>query len=143
MSTAPHPGRKRHKKHQEEEHENHERWLVSYADMVTLLMCLFIVLFAMSQVDKAKFAALASGLSQSFGAPITVMPGNTPEGSPLDGLPAPVNIAAGIAPPPPGEPRRPAPRRRRGPPRPASPGPPRRRPPNGPSGSPPRRRAHT
>jgi len=98
MSGSAHPGRKRPKKHEEEEHENHERWLVSYADMVTLLMCLFIVLFAMSQVDKAKFAALASGLSQSFGAPITVMPGNTPEGSPLDGLPSPVNIAAGIAP---------------------------------------------
>ena len=79
MSTAPHPGRKRHKKHEEEEHENHERWLVSYADMVTLLMCLFIVLFAMSQVDKAKFAALASGLSASFGAPITALPGTTPE----------------------------------------------------------------
>lgn len=98
MSGSAHPGRKRPKKHEEEEHENHERWLVSYADMVTLLMCLFIVLFAMSQVDKAKFAALASGLSQSFGAPITVLPGSTPEGSPLDGLPAPVNIAAGIAP---------------------------------------------
>jgi chemotaxis protein MotB len=98
MSTKPHPGRKRAKKHEEEEHENHERWLVSYADMVTLLMCLFIVLFAMSQVDKAKFAALASGLSQSFGAPITVLPGATPEGSVLDALPAPVNIAAGIAP---------------------------------------------
>ena len=60
MSGSAHPGRKRPKKHEEEEHENHERWLVSYADMVTLLMCLFIVLFAMSQVDKAKFAALAS-----------------------------------------------------------------------------------
>src|SRR5829696_8443754 len=98
MSTAPHPGRKRPKKHEEEEHENHERWLVSYADMVTLLMCLFIVLFAMSQVDKAKFAALASGLSQSFGAPITALPGKTPEGSVLDALPAPVDLAAGIAP---------------------------------------------
>jgi chemotaxis protein MotB len=98
MSGAAHPGRKRPKKHEEEEHENHERWLVSYADMVTLLMCLFIVLFAMSQVDKAKFAALASGLSTSFGAPITVLPGATPEGSVLDALPAPVNIAAGIAP---------------------------------------------
>ena len=63
MSGSAHPGRKRPKKHEEEEHENHERWLVSYADMVTLLMCLFIVLFAMSQVDKAKFAALAAGLS--------------------------------------------------------------------------------
>jgi chemotaxis protein MotB len=98
MSGSAHPGRKRPKKHEEEEHENHERWLVSYADMVTLLMCLFIVLFAMSQVDTAKFAALASGLSASFGAPITVMPGNTPEGSELDALPAPVDLAAGIAP---------------------------------------------
>ena len=98
MSSAPHPGRRRPKKHEEEEHENHERWLVSYADMVTLLMCLFIVLFAMSQVDKAKFAQLASGLSASFGAPITVLPGTTPEASVLDALPAPVDIAAGIAP---------------------------------------------
>jgi chemotaxis protein MotB len=98
VSTAPHPGRKRPKKHEEEEHENHERWLVSYADMVTLLMCLFIVLFAMSQVDKAKFAALSSGLSASFGAPITVLPGTSPEASVLDALPAAVDIAAGIAP---------------------------------------------
>jgi chemotaxis protein MotB len=98
MSTAPHPGRRRHKKHEEEEHENHERWLVSYADMVTLLMCLFIVLFAMSQIDKAKFAALASGLSQSFGAPISALPGATPQGSVLDGLPGAVDIASAIPP---------------------------------------------
>lgn len=98
MSSAPHPGRKRAKKHEEEEHENHERWLVSYADMVTLLMCLFIVLFAISQVDKAKFAQLSAGLSASFGAPITALPGTSPEGSVLDALPAAVDIAAGIAP---------------------------------------------
>jgi chemotaxis protein MotB len=100
MSTAPHPGRKRPKKHEEEEHENHERWLVSYADMVTLLMCLFIVLFAMSQVDKTKFAALAKGLSESFGAPISVQPGTTPEGSVLDGLQGAVDIASAIPPDP-------------------------------------------
>jgi chemotaxis protein MotB len=100
VSTAPHPGRKRPKKHEEEEHENHERWLVSYADMVTLLMCLFIVLFAMSQVDKAKFAALSSGLSESFGAPLTVLPGTTPEGSVLDGLNGAVDIASAIPPDP-------------------------------------------
>jgi chemotaxis protein MotB len=98
MSSKPHPGRVRAKKHEEEEHENHERWLVSYADMVTLLMCLFIVLFAISQVDKAKFAALSQGLSQSFGAPISALPGSTPEADVLDGLPSPVDIAAGIAP---------------------------------------------
>jgi chemotaxis protein MotB len=98
MSTAPHPGRRRPKKHEEEEHENHERWLVSYADMVTLLMCLFIVLFAMSQVDKAKFAALANGLSESFGAPISALPGTTPEGAVLDGLQGAVDIASAIPP---------------------------------------------
>jgi chemotaxis protein MotB len=98
MSTAPHPGRRRKKHHEEEEHDNHERWLVSYADMVTLLMCLFIVLFAMSQIDKAKFAQLSAGLSASFGAPITVLPGTSPESSVLDALPASVDLAAGIAP---------------------------------------------
>ena len=111
MSGPPHPGRKRPKKHEEEEHENHERWLVSYADMVTLLMCLFIVLFAMSQVDKAKFAALASGLSQSFGAPITVAARQDAARARCSTrCPAPVNIAAGIAPRAEGRPGR----RRRG-----------------------------
>jgi chemotaxis protein MotB len=91
-------GRRRAKKHEEEEHENHERWLVSYADMVTLLMCLFIVLYAISQVDKAKFAALASGLSTSFGAPVSANTNNATgsNASILNGLPAPVDIAAGV-----------------------------------------------
>ena len=58
-------GRKRHE--EPEEHENHERWLVTYADMVTLLMVLFIVMFAMSQVDERKFYELKSGLADGFG----------------------------------------------------------------------------
>ena len=37
-----------------EEHENHERWLVSYADFMTLLFALFVVLYAMSSVDTKK-----------------------------------------------------------------------------------------
>ncbi len=37
-----------------EEHENHERWLVSYADFMTLLFALFVVLYAMSAVDQKK-----------------------------------------------------------------------------------------
>ncbi len=101
MSTAPHPGRRRAKKHEEEEeHENHERWMVSYADMMTLLLVLFIVLYAMSQVDKDKFAALASGLSESFGGPISVTPAASPEGSVLDGLPGAIDIASAIPPDP-------------------------------------------
>jgi chemotaxis protein MotB len=100
MSTAPRPGRRRAKKHEEEEHENHERWMVSYADMMTLLLVLFIVLYAMSQVDKAKFSALASGLSATFGSPITALPGTTPEGSVLDDLPGAVDLASAIPPNP-------------------------------------------
>jgi chemotaxis protein MotB len=95
--SGGHGGRRRAKKHEEEEHENHERWMVSYADMMTLLLVLFIVLYAMSQVDKEKFAALASGLSETFGGPISVTPAASPEGSVLDGLPAPADISLGIA----------------------------------------------
>ncbi|WP_210479800.1 flagellar motor protein MotB [Naasia sp. SYSU D00948] len=44
-----------------------ERWMTSYADMVTVLMCLFIVLYAMSTVDQAKFEKLANSLATGFG----------------------------------------------------------------------------
>lgn len=60
-----------------EEHENHERWLVTYADMVTLLMVLFIVLFAMSQVDQKKFDQLRSGLAVGFGQSPSIQQGST------------------------------------------------------------------
>ncbi|MCL8027689.1 flagellar motor protein MotB [Nocardioides bruguierae] len=64
-----HGGGGRRQKHEEhEEHENHERWLVSYADMVTLLFVLFVVLFAMAQVDQSKFDALAASLARGFGS---------------------------------------------------------------------------
>ncbi|QGN58015.1 flagellar motor protein MotB [Nostocoides sp. HKS02] len=63
------PGRRRVVEEHDEGHENSERWLLSYADMITLLMALFIVLFAISQVDQAKLIALSSGLDQYFGEP--------------------------------------------------------------------------
>jgi chemotaxis protein MotB len=69
---AGHGGGRRGGAH-EEEHENHERWLVSYADMMTLLMVLFIVLFAISQVDQKKFAALKDGLATGLGATTNVV----------------------------------------------------------------------
>ncbi|SFF69335.1 flagellar motor protein MotB [Blastococcus tunisiensis] len=99
MSTGH--GRRRAKKHEEhEEHENHERWLVSAFDMMTLLFVLFVVLFAMSQVDQAKFAALAKGLASAFGGPISVQTSPTPEGSVLDGLNGAIDIASAIPPDP-------------------------------------------
>lgn len=65
-------GKGRRAAHHEEEHENHERWAVSYADMVTVLMCLFIVLFAISQVDQEKYIQLAKGLADGFGTSSSV-----------------------------------------------------------------------
>ncbi|WBM80112.1 flagellar motor protein MotB [Cryobacterium breve] len=54
----------------EEEHVEHvdERWMASYMDMVTVLMCMFIVLFAMSSVDSQKFFQLKNSLATGFGA---------------------------------------------------------------------------
>ena len=60
--------RSRRRNHEEEEHANHERWLVSYADMMTLLMVLFIVMFAISQVDQRRFDMLKDGMAAGFGA---------------------------------------------------------------------------
>jgi chemotaxis protein MotB len=49
-----------------EDHENHERWMVTYADMLTLLLVLFIVLYAISQVNTSKFSELKSSLASAF-----------------------------------------------------------------------------
>jgi chemotaxis protein MotB len=54
----------------EEEHENEERWLVSFADMMTLLFCLFMVLFAISSVNTSKFEALQRALQDAFSGKI-------------------------------------------------------------------------
>jgi chemotaxis protein MotB len=50
-----------------EEHVNHEAWVIPYADLLTLLMAMFIALFAMSTVDAEKFKAFARGASEAFG----------------------------------------------------------------------------
>ena len=63
--------RRKHKGgHEEEEHENEERWLVSFADMMTLLFCLFMVLFAISSVNTSKFESLQKALENAFSGKI-------------------------------------------------------------------------
>ena len=47
-------------------HPNHERWLVSYADFITLLFAFFVVMFASSQVDKRKVGQLALAIQVAF-----------------------------------------------------------------------------
>ena len=53
---------RRHKRPHEEEHENHERWLVSYADFITLLFAFFVVLYATSRVDNKKLVQVVSSI---------------------------------------------------------------------------------
>ena len=65
------------RRNHEEQHENPDRWLITYADMVTLLMVLFIVLYAMSQVDQKKFDSLRSGLATGFGHSASVLDSST------------------------------------------------------------------
>ncbi|MEZ5266836.1 MAG: flagellar motor protein MotB [Acidimicrobiia bacterium] len=55
-----------HEEH--EEHVNHEAWVIPYADLLTLLMAMFIALFAISNVDAQKFKKLAEGFSDALQA---------------------------------------------------------------------------
>jgi chemotaxis protein MotB len=63
MSARP-----RRKSLEEADEHPDERWMASYMDMVTVLMCMFIVLFAMSTVDQNKFEQLANSLATGFGS---------------------------------------------------------------------------
>jgi chemotaxis protein MotB len=58
-----------------EEHENHERWLVSYADFITLLFAFFVVMYSVSSVNEGKYRVLSSTLDDAFkGQPRTMNP---------------------------------------------------------------------
>src|ERR1700681_476645 len=48
------------------EHENHERWLVSYADFITLLFAFFVVMFASSQTDKSKAKQISEAVEKAL-----------------------------------------------------------------------------
>jgi len=74
----------RRKKHHAEHHEEHtdESWLVPYADILTLLLALFIVLFAGADANKTKFDAMAQSFNAAFSGSPSVFDNNaaiTPE----------------------------------------------------------------
>jgi len=52
-----------------EEHENHERWLVSYADFITLLFAFFVVMYSISSVNEGKYKILSEALVGVFSEP--------------------------------------------------------------------------
>jgi chemotaxis protein MotB len=54
------------RKRKQPEHENHERWLVSYADFITLLFAFFVVMYSMSSVNEGKYRVLSDSMSAAF-----------------------------------------------------------------------------
>ena len=58
-----------------EEHENLERWMVSYADFLTLLFATFVVLYALSQINLEQFKELQLSIKKAFTAP-SIMQGD-------------------------------------------------------------------
>jgi len=59
----------RRKEPEAEEHENSERWLLTYADMITLLVAFFIMMYSMSVVNIKKFNDVAISIRSGFGGP--------------------------------------------------------------------------
>ena len=60
----------RRRQQHEEAHGGDERWLISYADMMTLLVALFLVLFSISSVNKSKLDSVQRSLESTFSAPV-------------------------------------------------------------------------
>lgn len=66
----------------EEKEDNLERWLLTYADMITLLMLFFIILYAMSNLDAAKFKTVAQSISSALtGGNLVLFPAASQAGS--------------------------------------------------------------
>ena len=61
-----------------EEADNHERWLVSYADFMTLLFAFFVVMYAISSINEGKYRVLSNSLTGAFGRTTTSL-GKIPE----------------------------------------------------------------
>ncbi len=81
-------------------HVNHERWLVSYADFITLMFAFFVVLYASSQADKKKQAQVSQSINQAFKTlglfqPASLATQSQGMSSSTDQAVSPVNIVLG------------------------------------------------
>ena len=83
-----------------EKPENAERWLISYADFITLLMVFFVVLYAMSQVDASKYEELAQSLNIALAGGTGILDSNpgviSPDVSGSSEKPLPTPTPAGM-----------------------------------------------
>ena len=95
--------------HQHEDHLNHEAWAIPYADLLTLLLAFFVVMYAISSLNEGKYRVVADSLSAAFGGPprsikpvqvgqVQLRGGDFDHPSVID-----TGARPGPAPPPPGE----------------------------------------
>ncbi len=84
------------KRQKQKPHVNHERWLVSYADFITLMFAFFVVLYASSQTDMRKQAQVAHAINQAFKALGLFQPAGNAD-SAASSRDTPVNIVLGDA----------------------------------------------
>ena len=82
-----------------EEHTNYERWLVSYADFITLLFAFFVVMYSISQVNESKYRVLSNTLEDAFNQPeLSMKPvqvGEKAKSNPPSLVPLNANAGAG------------------------------------------------
>lgn len=57
--------------------ENSERWLLTYSDLITLLMIFFVIMYSMSNVDSQKYDSLASSLNTSLSPSFSIIDGGS------------------------------------------------------------------
>ncbi|MCB5189290.1 flagellar motor protein MotD [Methylobacillus arboreus] len=81
----------------EEEPDNHDRWLVSYADFITLLFAFFVVMYGISSVNDQKYKELTSALGNAFSGTSSNSENNTPP--PNTALPTDKHVLKGTPPP--------------------------------------------
>jgi chemotaxis protein MotB len=70
------PMKRRARRRRDASVENHDRWLVTYADLITLLLIFFVILYSISQIDANKYTNLAKYLNQQFEYNEALLEGN-------------------------------------------------------------------
>jgi chemotaxis protein MotB len=76
--------RRRRKYLDQRQSDNHERWLVSYADFITLLFAFFVVMYALSSVSEGKYRVLSDSLGNAFGSKLVERIPSAPPPPPRD-----------------------------------------------------------
>lgn len=56
-----------------EDHQNHDRWLVSYADFITLLFAFFVVMYSLSPVNESNYRVLSDSVKYAFNSPLSLL----------------------------------------------------------------------